>query len=159
MMSKIIWKPNKKQINQSNIKAFIDLNKQYLKSDSYNSLLKWSIDSPECFWLKLWDFLKIKAFTHSNQAITKGKLIYKTKWFESSTLNYSENLLSNNLKNIAIISYKENGEINRVSWELLKKRVASLMWILMTLASRVGDVMKCMHPFSLWSRVRLMVFS
>ncbi len=139
MMSKIIWKPNKKQINQSNIKAFIDLNKQYLKSDSYNSLLKWSIDSPECFWLKLWDFLKIKAFTHSNQAITKGKLIYKTKWFESSTLNYSENLLSNNLKNIAIISYKENGEINRVSWELLKKRVASFSNTLRGIGIKKGD--------------------
>ncbi|MEE2684002.1 MAG: acetoacetate--CoA ligase [Pseudomonadota bacterium] len=138
-MSKIIWKPNKKQINQSNIKAFIDLNKQYLKSDSYNSLLKWSIDSPECFWLKLWDFLKIKAFTHSNQAITKGKLIYKTKWFESSTLNYSENLLSNNLKNIAIISYKENGEINRVSWELLKKRVASFSNTLRGIGIKKGD--------------------
>tara|TARA_B100001250_G_C19816142_1_gene798517 strand:- start:2398 stop:4338 length:1941 start_codon:yes stop_codon:yes gene_type:complete len=138
-MSKIIWKPNKKLINQSNIKAFIDLNKEYLKSNSYDSLLKWSIGYPESFWLKLWDFLKIKTFTHSNKAIKKERLIYKTKWFESSTLNYAENLLSNNLNNIAIISYKETGEINRVSWELLKKRVASFSNTLKDMGIKKGD--------------------
>ena len=138
-MNKPIWTPNKKKSNASNMANFLNLNKNFIKINNYKGLLEWSIEEPSHFWSVLWNFLKIKAFSEPKNIITKGKYLFETKWFESASLNYAENLLNNNFNHTAIVSYNENGDVRRIDWRTLKKKVASFSQTLKDLGIKKGD--------------------
>lgn len=60
---KILWKPSRKRVSESNINRFIELvNTSYGGTDSgvalhdSGQLYDWSVREPEKFWTAMWSF-------------------------------------------------------------------------------------------------------
>ena len=82
------------------------LNKK-LNIHTYEDLDKWSISDKDKFWNQVWDFTKIVG-NKKGVIFKDDKDFIKTKFFDDSELNYSENCLTKNDDSDAIISYSEN---------------------------------------------------
>ena len=57
--NKVLWKPDPKNVDQSQLSNFINFINQELKisiSKSYNSVWEWSVKNSPEFWSKVWDF-------------------------------------------------------------------------------------------------------
>ena len=80
----------------------IRLNK--IDSDNdFNKIWKWSVDNPKIFWKSVWDFTKVKGDL-GNVLLQESNIFFKNKFFPDAKLNYAENLLSKNNKEILMIS-------------------------------------------------------
>ena len=66
-------------------------------SNDFKNLWKWSIENPETFWSKFWDYSKIIG-DKGKEVILYDKIFNKTKFFPDSKLNYSENILKKKIK-------------------------------------------------------------
>ncbi len=119
MTEKKLWSPS---TTKNNINFFIKYLKTEGKFSSYNDLHKWSIDKKEVFWSKFWEYSNIIG--EKKGPIFKNSTHFiKTKFFEKSILNYSENCLQNKNDHDAIIFYNEKQQSRRVSWEQLRLNV------------------------------------
>ena len=58
-----LWQPSMERIQQSNLAAFQRAVFQQWgrKFDDYAELHRWSVESPEEFWVSLWDFARIEG--------------------------------------------------------------------------------------------------
>ena len=59
MKSKILWKANQSQKNQSNLfryEKFLNSKYKLKLTQNYSTILKWSINNPNEFWSSIWDF-------------------------------------------------------------------------------------------------------
>ena len=55
---KLLWKPSTKVVNESNLNYFA----RYLGinfENDFKKLWEWSVENPDIFWSKFWDFSKI----------------------------------------------------------------------------------------------------
>ena len=59
---------------------------------NFKNFWKWSVDHPEEFWSKFWDYSKIIG-DKGKEIIKYDKIFNKTKFFPDSKLNYAENIL------------------------------------------------------------------
>ena len=83
MTNKRLWSPTATSNNIDLFKNYINKN---VNINTYNDLHRWSIDCKEVFWDKVWDFTNIIG--------EKKEEIFKdTKFFDNSSLNYTENCL------------------------------------------------------------------
>ena len=90
-MNKPLWKPSNQKREDSLLKdflQFIDLK----TSNNFKDIWRWSVENPEIFWSKFWDYSKIIG-DKGKKIILKDKIFNKTKFFPDSKLNYSENIL------------------------------------------------------------------
>ena len=90
-MNKPLWKPTELQKKDSLLEdftKFINFKSEY----NFNNLWKWTIENPEEFWSKLWDYSKIKGYK-GKEVIEYNKIFNKTKFFSDSKINYTENIL------------------------------------------------------------------
>ena len=107
-------------------------------SDSFKDLWKWSVDNPEIFWSKFWDYSKIIG-DKGNDIILKDRVFNKTKFFPNSKLNYSENILKKKSDLDAIGFLSENGHEENISWNELYNKVCKFSAYLKTLNLDKGD--------------------
>ena len=90
-MNKYLWKPSEEKVENSLLEEF----SKYANFNSNKNFLnywKWSVENPEIFWSKFWDFSKIIG-DKGKEIIRKNKVFNKTKFFPDSKINYSENIL------------------------------------------------------------------
>ena len=80
----------KRKFTSNGIFKFINV-----KPTSFEDLWKWSVENPEKFWSKFWDFSKIIG-DKGKEIIKIDKVFNKTKFFPDSKLNYAENILKKN---------------------------------------------------------------
>jgi len=106
-MEKFLWKPSDKRKEES---LLVDFSKFINFKPNYNfkNLWKWSIDHPEEFWSKLWDYSKIIG-DKGQEIIKYNKIFNKNKFFPDSKLNYAENILKKRSPEIAISFLSEKG--------------------------------------------------
>jgi hypothetical protein len=80
-MGKFLWKPSDKRKEESLLEDFsklINLKSNY----NFKNLWKWSIDHPEEFWSKFWDYSKIIG-DKGQEIIKYDKIFNKTETFTS----------------------------------------------------------------------------
>ena len=53
-----LWKPSNKIVENSNLNKFSKFIGIEFKED-FKKLWEWSVNNPEVFWSKIWDFTKI----------------------------------------------------------------------------------------------------
>ena len=88
---KYLWKPSDELIQNSNLERFskeIKIN----TNRNFEKLWKWSVENPNTFWSKVWDFTNIVGFK-GNEIIKKNKIFNRTKFFPDGKINYAENIL------------------------------------------------------------------
>ena len=136
-MNKSLWQPSEQKKQNSLLEEF---NKFInLKSDhDFKTLWKWTVDYPEDFWSKFWDYSKIIG-DKGNEIIKYNKIFNKTKFFPDSKLNYAENILKKKTSEVAINFLSEKGFEEEITWEQLYKKVCKFSGYLKSIGLKKGD--------------------
>ena len=119
-MNKLLWKPSLEKKENSLLKNFVKF--VGLEVSSFQDIWKWSVENPEIFWSKFWDFSNIIG-DKGKEIIKANDIFYKTKFFPSSRINYAENILKKRSNQIAIEFLSENGYEENISWKDLYEKV------------------------------------
>ena len=122
-MNKPLWQPSTDKRENSLLMdfcKFVELNPK-----SFNSVWKWSVENPKIFWSKFWDFSKIIG-DKGKEIINFNEVFNKTRFFQDSKLNYSENILKKKTNEIAIGFLSESGYQEKISWNELYSKVCKL---------------------------------
>ena len=119
-MNKPLWQPSQKLKQDSILQDFCKFI-NFKSQNNFKELWQWSIDNPEEFWSKFWDYSKVIG-DKGSEIIKKDKVFNKAKFFPDSKLNYAENILKKKSDEIAINFLSEKGfEENITCNELYKK--------------------------------------
>lgn len=147
-MSNKLWQATSEQKEQSNISRFIHfINKTHQKNiTSYDELHNYSVTSPREFWLSLTDFFSVNFHNKPTETLIYSPAMKDCRWFDDGTLNYAEHCLSHPEKNTAIISIKENGERQELTFGMLKRQVFSVAATLKSLDIKKGDRVAVIAP-------------
>ncbi len=122
-MDRPLWQPTEEKKKNSLLMdfcKFVELNPK-----SFNSVWKWSVENPKIFWSKFWDFSKIIG-DKGKETINFNEVFNKTKFFQDSKLNYSENILKKKTNETAIGFLSESGYQEKITWNELYSKVCKL---------------------------------
>ena len=136
-MEKFLWVPSGKRKKESLLEDFskyINIKSNY----NFKTLWKWSVDHPEEFWSKFWDYSKIIG-DKGKEIIRFNKIFNKTKFFPDSKLNYTENILKKKSSDLAISFLSEKGFEEEISWEQLHIKVCKFSNYLKSIDLKKGD--------------------
>ena len=139
-----LWKPSSKLVNNSILNQFTkNIDVKFEKN--FKKLWQWSIENPEKFWSKFWDFSKIIG-DKGNKIIDKDKVFNKSKFFPDSRLNYAENILKKRSNEVAINFLSEHGIEEEITWNELHERVCRFSAYLKKLNLKKGDRVAAYTP-------------
>ncbi|MDC1066975.1 acetoacetate--CoA ligase [Alphaproteobacteria bacterium] len=124
----ILWSPSEERIKSSQMYKFMFyINKKYnLNIDSFSELHNWSIEDKSKFWSSVWDFFQVKGSKGMKPYIEPENKMPGSKFFQTGSVNYAENMLSGDTIGPAIIFKSEDKIRKEVSWDELKAQVATL---------------------------------
>ena len=133
--NEILWQPSDERIKNANITKF---SSQYSLPSDYNELHQWTLDNPEEFWSKFWDFANLLG-EKGERIIKFADNIYDTQFFPDAKFNYCENMLRVNDDRIAIISCNENDVREKLTFKELQNKVANFAKALKNEGVKQGD--------------------
>ena len=136
-MNKPLWQPSEKLKEKSLLRDFCKFI-NFKSSNNFKEIWQWSIDNPDEFWSKFWDYSKIIG-DKGSKIIKKDKVFNKTKFFSDSKLNYAENILKKKSDRIAINFLSEKGFEENITWNELYKKVCKFSSYLKKLNLKKGD--------------------
>ena len=136
-MEKFLWGPSNTRKEESlleDFSKFINLKSNF----NFKNFWRWSVDHPEEFWSKFWDYSKIIG-DKGKEVIRYNNIFYKTKFFPDSKLNYAENILKKKSSEVAISFLSEKGFEEEISWDQLYCKVCKFSNYLKSLGLKKGD--------------------
>ncbi len=136
-MQKFLWEPSGKRKKESileDFSKFINFKSNY----NFKNLWKWSVDHPDEFWSKFWDYSKIIG-DKGKEVIRYNNIFNKTKFFPDSKLNYTENILKKKSSEVAVSFLSEKGFEEEISWDQLYTKVCKFSNYLKSLGLKKGD--------------------
>ena len=136
-MNKPLWQPSKKLKDNSLLRDFCKFI-NFKSSNNFKEIWQWSIDNPDEFWSKFWDYSKIIG-DKGSEIIKKHKVFNKTKFFSNSKLNYTENILRKKSNELAINFLSEKGFEENIEWKDLYEKVCKFSSYLKKLNLEKGD--------------------
>ena len=132
--AKPLWQPNPNTVGDTRMAMFM----QAMGHGRYADLWQWSIDQPEVFWSKLWDFCG--AVGDKGQTVLRdGDRMPGARWFPEARLNYAENLLKNRDEGEALVFWGEDKVKRRLSRAELYAEVARFQRFLVDAGVGEGD--------------------
>ncbi len=132
--AKPLWQPNPNTVGDTRMAMFM----QAMDHGRYADLWQWSIDQPEVFWSKLWDFCG--AVGDKGQTVLRdGDRMPGARWFPEARLNYAENLLKNRDEGEALVFWGEDKVKRRLSRAELYAEVARFQRFLVDAGVGEGD--------------------
>lgn len=146
-MSEIMWQPSAERISKTHMEAFRRFinHRHDLDIADYPALHQWSVERREEFWQAIVDFFDIEFHTPPSAVLVEGSAMPSAQWFPGATLNFAEHLLRRRDKCPAVISIRENGQREQLTYADLAKHVAGLQKSLQAAGVGVGDrVAACM---------------
>ncbi|RME59138.1 MAG: acetoacetate--CoA ligase, partial [Candidatus Dadabacteria bacterium] len=140
---KIMWKPSKELLLSSQIAQFINFISEE-GVDDFHSLYNWSINQPELFWLKVWDFCGVIAKERGSVVLKSDGTMLNSQWFPEAELNFAENLLTplasaKKLDEKVIIFWGEDKVKREVSLDELLSTVRKIWWLFKQEGLSKGD--------------------
>ena len=136
-MNKPLWQPSEKLKDNSLLRDFCKFI-NFKSSNNFKEIWQWSIDNPDEFWSKFWDYSKIIG-DKGSEIIKKHKVFNKTKFFSNSKLNYTENILRKKSNELAINFLSEKGFEENIKWNDLYEKVCKFSSYLKKLNLQKGD--------------------
>jgi acetoacetyl-CoA synthetase len=150
---KPLWKPTKKRVEHSNIKAFIThvnnkntQKKHWVKINSSHDLYDWSIQESAQFWSEIWTFCDIKAQRKGKKVLQAPNKMPGAQWFPDARLNYAQNLLVRNDDHEAIVFQGEDRVSNRLTYAQLQDAVSITAQALRLEGVKKGDRVAAFLP-------------
>ena len=147
-MNKILWSPTKEQIDNSNLELLRQIiNSKYnLNLSSYSDIHDWSIKNVERFWEIIWNDTNIIYSQNFTKVVDDVGKMPGARWFESSKLNFSENLLRKKNNDIAIEFYCEDKLSKKISYKELNSLVIKVSNSFLDLGIKRGDRIAAVMP-------------
>ena len=136
-MNEPLWQPSEKLKENSLLRDFCKFI-NFKSPQNFKEIWQWSIDNPEEFWSKFWDYSKIIG-DKGSEIIKKHKVFNKTKFFSNSKLNYTENILRKKSNELAINFLSEKGFEENIEWNDLYEKVCKFSSYLKKLNLQKGD--------------------
>ena len=136
-MEKFLWAPSSRKKEESlleDFSKFINFKSNY----NFKTLWKWTVDHPEEFWSKFWDYSKIIG-DKGKEIIKFDKTFNKTQFFPDSKLNYAENILKKKTSEVAVSFLSEKGFEEEITWKHLYNSVCKFSGYLKSLGLKKGD--------------------
>ena len=131
--AKPLWQPNPNTVGDTRMAMFM----QAMGHGRYADLWQWSIDQPEAFWSRLWDFCG--AVGDKGQTVLRdGDKMPGARWFPEARLNYAENLLQRR-EGEALVFWGEDQVKRRMSRAELYAEVARFQRFLVDAGVGEGD--------------------
>ena len=112
----------------------------------YAALHRWSVEEPEEFWERLWQFCEIKASREPTAAFEPAERFQDAQWFAGARLNFAENLLWQSASRTALIYRDESGNRSEVTYGALRAQVGRIAAGLSALGVRKGDSVAAWMP-------------
>ncbi|PZF76737.1 acetoacetate--CoA ligase [Aestuariivirga litoralis] len=135
MTERALWTPGPERIAASNLARFM----APLGFTRFEEVLRYSVEEPEAFWSRLWDFCAVKAETRGERIITDGTKMPGARFFPDARLNYAENMLRRSDDGDALVFRGEDRVKRRMSWAELNKAVAKLNRAFAAAGVKAGD--------------------
>ncbi len=138
---KILWKPTKKQIKESQMTDFMNFvnNRHQLSLQNYGEFHTWSVQNIAEFWHSFWDYSKIIHIGEIQSVINDESKMPGTQWFSGIKLNFAENLLQFRDNKTAIIFKGEGRKPHNISYEQLYEKVKTLSNAMRNAGVKPGD--------------------
>ena len=111
----------------------------------YEQLHRWSVDEPEAFWRKIWQFCEVigepgeTTLFRPEYPDDRTAEFTAAQFFPDAELSVVENLLRRSGPAEALVAINEEGQRTVRSWDELRRRVASLASALKDLGVGQGD--------------------
>jgi acetoacetyl-CoA synthetase len=132
--AKPLWQPNPNTVGDTRMAMFM----QAMGHGRYADLWQWSIDQPEAFWSRLWDFCGVIG-DKGQTVLRDGDRMPGARWFPEARLNYAENLLKHRDDAEALVFWGEDKVKRRLSRAELYAEVARFQRFLVDAGVGVGD--------------------
>ncbi len=119
---------------------------EFASGISYEQLHRWSVDEPEAFWRKIWQFCELigepgeTTLFRPEYPDDRTAEFTAAQFFPDAELSVVENLLRRSGPAEALVAINEEGQRTVRSWDELRRRVASLASALKDLG--VGQVIE-----------------
>ncbi|MGE4240115.1 acetoacetate--CoA ligase [Ramlibacter sp.] len=114
-----------------------------LSFDSYDALWRWSVDDLPAFWQSISDYFDIRSPT-PHRAVLAERTMPGARWFEGAQVNFVQQVFrhvdaAQAAGLPAVVSRDERGEARELSWQELRRQVASLALHLQAQGLQPGD--------------------
>jgi acetoacetyl-CoA synthetase len=140
-VNKPLWQPSAEHIKTTQLYRFTQEVRVAtgLDIEDYQQLHQWSVENPEQFWSRLWQFTNVRCSRPWDRVLIHPGRFQQATWFEGARLNFAENLLRNRSDKTALISRLENGQRVTLSYRQLYQQVARLAAVLRAQGVVPGD--------------------
>ncbi|MBU0529318.1 acetoacetate--CoA ligase, partial [bacterium] len=140
-VKKILWKPIKNQIHDSQMTRFSEFMNYHhqLSLQNYNELHNWSVENIADFWQAFWDFSKIIHTGKIESVVDDDSKMPGAKWFSGIKLNFAENLLRYRDDKIALIFKGEGRKPQYITYKQLYEKVLILASAMRNASVQPGD--------------------
>src|SRR5690625_2473677 len=142
----VLWEPDIARVMGSqvaNYTAFLQSLGIELEDD-YDALWQWSVEHPGMFWSTWAAFCGVGVSGEAG-VVRSPEPMPHTRWFPGQTVNFARHMLEGRYGN-AFITISEAGDRAEVTFEELRRRVASLAAHLKSLGVRQGDTVAAILP-------------
>ncbi|MBW7903192.1 MAG: acetoacetate--CoA ligase [Rhodocyclaceae bacterium] len=129
-----LWTPSPERAAASGMAAFM----RRAGFDDYDALWQWSVDRPEEFWPRLWDWCGAVG-ERGGRVLEHGERMPGAVWFPDARLNYAENLLKHRDHADALVFWGEGKAKRRLDRAQLYAEVSRFRQALAAAGVGVGD--------------------
>ncbi|HSG21964.1 MAG TPA: AMP-binding protein, partial [Azonexus sp.] len=129
-----LWEPNHATVGDTRMAEFM----RKMGHNRFGDLWRWSVDQPEAFWSKIWDFCGVVG-DKGSVVLVDGDRMPGARWFPEAQLNYAENLLQKRDDGAALVFWGEDKVKRRLSRAELYNEVARFQQFLIAAGVGEGD--------------------
>lgn len=148
MTDKKLWEGSKLFKEKSHLNQYrIWLNeRKNLQLITYDDIWEWSVTNISEFWESIWSYFNVISHSPYTSVLEMTTMPDFT-WFEGAKLNYAEHIFRNYKAHAtAIIFHNEQGAYKKITWSILRSKVASMAAYLKSLGIKSGDCVAAFLP-------------
>jgi acetoacetyl-CoA synthetase len=146
-MTQALWSPSTRRIADANITRFMRLIRRERDPGvvDYQSLYRFSIESPKAFWRAIWEFGGVIGSVGS-RAVEGFDRMPGASWFPDASFNFAENLLRYRNDQEALVFESETGIKSTLTYQQLYQQVAGVAAALREFGIEPGDRVAAYMP-------------
>ena len=137
----ILWEPSDSIRQSSAMTRYMRWLGEHkaLHFEAYDALWEWSVSRLDDFWESIWQFFEVTS-SSSYSTVLGSREMPGAQWFPSARLNYAEQVFRHISSNRpALIFRSERQPMTEISWDKLRRDVASVAGTLRSMGVRSGD--------------------